>query len=225
MIKYSLIKRLFDFIFSLILLIILFPIFIIIFPLLLLTGEGYVFYFQDRLGKNNRIFKIWKFATMLKNSVNMAGGIITLKNDSRLTPMGGFLRKTKINEIPQLINILKGEMSFVGPRPVMKKSFDAYPSSVKKRIYKIKPGLTGIGSVIFRNEDELITKIDNLGLDKWSFYKNKIYPYKGILELHYQEIKSFKTDLKILICTFLVIIGVSNKYVNLFFKNLPEKDF
>ncbi|MDX1774870.1 sugar transferase [Oceanihabitans sediminis] len=94
---------------------------------------------------------MWKFASMLKDSPNMAGGIMTTKKDPRITPMGGFLRKSKINELLQLINIFKGDMSIVGPRPVMRISFEAYPEEVQKVIYNVKPGLTGIGSIIFRD--------------------------------------------------------------------------
>src|SRR5688572_9809410 len=156
---YRLVKRAFDITVSLIGLIILMPLFLVICILLKFTGEGEVFYFQERVGYKNRIFEIWKFATMLKKSPDMEGGLITLKRDPRLTPLGGFLRTSKINELPQLINILLGQMSFVGPRPVMQKSFDAYPEEVQKVIYNVKPGLTGVGSIIFRDEEQLITKV------------------------------------------------------------------
>lgn len=89
----------------------------------------------------------------------MTGGIITVKNDPRLTPLGPFLRKTKINELPQLINILIGDMSFVGPRPLMMKSYNVYPESLRNDIYSVKPGLTGIGSIIFRDEENLLSLI------------------------------------------------------------------
>src|SRR5690606_2286133 len=121
----------------------------------------------DRVGYKNKTFSIWKFATMLKNSPNMPGGLITTKKDPRITPMGGFLRKTKINELPQLINILKGDMSFVGPRPVMQKSFEQYPPEIQKIIYNVKPGLTGIGSIVFRDEEQLITNVKNSGGNTW----------------------------------------------------------
>ena len=117
----------------------------------------------------------------------MPGGFITLKKDPRITPMGNFLRKSKINELPQLINIFIGQMSFVGPRPVMKVSFEAYPESVRKLIYNVKPGLTGIGSIIFRDEEDLITDEKNIGGNIHEFYKNKIYPFKGELEMWYQK--------------------------------------
>lgn len=187
-----------------------------------LTGEGYIFYFQNRVGYKNKNFSIWKFATMLKDSPNMAGGIITLKKDPRITPMGGFLRKSKINELPQLVNILKGDMSFVGPRPVMPKSFAQYPEEVKKFIYKVPPGLTGIGSIVFRDEEEMVTRIKEAGMDPWDFYKNKIYPFKGVIELWYQKNQSFMTDLKILLLTAWVVVFPKSKLVHKFFKDLPE---
>src|SRR5690606_32749746 len=123
---YTLIKRLFDFIVSLLAIIVLLPFMIPIIILLLLTGEHEVFYKQKRVGYHNKPFLIWKFATMLKASPGMGTGEITLRNDPRLLPMGKFLRMSKINELPQLINILIGEMSIVGPRPLMQVSFDQY---------------------------------------------------------------------------------------------------
>jgi len=150
---YKIIKRLGDFISSGIALIILSPFLIPIMIGLKLTGEGYIFYFQKRLGFKNIYFDIYKFATMLKNSPNLGTGSITLKNDPRITPMGGFLRKTKINELPQLINVFIGNMSIVGPRPLMQSDFDAYPKHVQKKVYNVKPGITGIGSLIFRDEE------------------------------------------------------------------------
>lgn len=220
---YRYIKRLFDIISASIAVLILSPILIPIVIGLKLTGEGYIWYFQERVGFKNRIFNIWKFATMLKNSPNMAGGLITLKRDPRLTPMGGFLRTSKINELPQLINILRGDMSVVGPRPVMEKSFDAYPEDVKKVIYNVKPGLTGIGSIIFRDEEELITKVKEQGGNTWDFYINDIYPFKGKLEKWYQENQCFSTDLKIILLTAWVILFPESNLVYDWFNDLPKR--
>ena len=195
---YYILKRVFDVLSSGIAILILSPLLIPVIIGLKLTGEGYIFYKQERVGYKNKPFLIWKFATMLKDSVNMPGGIMTTKKDPRITPMGGFLRKSKINELPQLFNIFFGHMSVVGPRPVMKVSFEAYPENIQKVIYNSKPGLTGIGSIIFRDEEELITEVKNNGGDIWDFYKNVIYPFKGDLELWYQINKSFVLDLKLL---------------------------
>lgn len=222
---YALLKRFFDFLAAAVALLILSPLLIPIVIGLKLTGEGYIWYFQERVGHKNKLFNIWKFATMLKDSPNMAGGIITTKKDPRITPMGGFLRKSKINELPQLINILKGDMSVVGPRPVMQKSFNAYPEEVKAVIYNVPPGLTGIGSIIFRDEEELISQIKNQGGDTWDFYTNKIYPFKGKVEQWYQKHQSFFTDFKIIILTAWVIIFPASDLVYSWFPSLPRRDF
>lgn len=222
---YLLFKRFCDILFSSILLIILSPLLIPIIIGLKLTGEGYIFYKQERVGFKNKKFSILKFATMLKDSPNMAGGVITTKKDPRITPMGGFLRKSKINELPQLFNIFLGEMSFVGPRPVMPISFDAYPVDVQSVIYNVRPGLTGIGSIIFRDEEELITSVKNNGDDTWVFYTDKIYPFKGKLEKWYQTNNNFITDIKIIFITAFVILFPSSNIVYKTFKKLPKRDF
>ena len=222
---YLLIKRFFDLIFSSIMLLILAPILVPIMIGLKLTGEGYIFYFQERVGFKNKLFNIWKYATMLKDSPNMSGGIMTLKKDPRITPMGGFLRKTKINELPQLFNVWRGEMSFVGPRPVMQKSFDAYPAHVQQVIYNVTPGVTGIGSIIFRDEEDLLTKAKEEGNDPWEFYKNYIYPYKGEVEAWYQKNQSFMVDFMILFLTAWAIIFPKSDLHYKIFKDIPKRNF
>jgi lipopolysaccharide/colanic/teichoic acid biosynthesis glycosyltransferase len=223
MYKFS--KRIFDIVSSLIACIILAPILLPIVILLRLTSEGEIFYLQERIGLYQKPFMIYKFATMLKNSTKMSGGIITVKNDPRVTFMGGFLRKSKINELPQLINILFGNMSLVGPRPVMRASFEAYPLGIQKVIYNVKPGLTGIGSIIFRDEEELITNARDNGGDTWGFYKDKIYPFKGELEIWYQNNKSFFLDLKLIFITAWVIFNPNSKIYEKLFKDLPRRSF
>ena len=222
---YYLLKRTFDILSSGIAILILSPLLIPIIIGLKLTGEGYVFYKQERVGYKNRPFLIWKFATMLKNSSKMPGGIMTTKKDPRITPMGGFLRKSKINELPQLFNIFFGQMSVVGPRPVMKISFEAYPDHIQKVIYNVKPGLTGIGSIIFRDEEELITDVKNNGGDIWEFYKGKIYPFKGELEMWYQDHNSFFLDLQLIFLTAWVIMIPDSKLYEKWFKDLPKRNF
>ena len=223
MYKFS--KRIFDILSSAIVCIILTPFFLPIIILLRLTSEGEVFYLQERIGLNKKPFMIYKFATMLKNSSKMEGGFITTKNDPRVTFMGRFLRKSKINELPQLINILIGDMSVVGPRPVMKSSFDAYPSKIQKVIYNVKPGLTGIGSIIFRDEEELISNIKRNRGDVWDFYKNTIYPFKGEVEIWYQKNKSFFLDIKLIFLTAWVIFSTDSKIYEKLFKDLPKRSF
>jgi lipopolysaccharide/colanic/teichoic acid biosynthesis glycosyltransferase len=222
---YLIFKRICDIVLSGILILILSPLLIPIMIGLKLTGEGYIFYKQERVGFKNKNFFILKFATMLKDSPNMAGGVITTKKDPRITPMGGFLRKSKINELPQLFNIFLGDMSFVGPRPVMIISFNAYPEEVKKVIYNVKPGLTGIGSIIFRDEEELITDVKNNGGDTWDFYKNKIYPFKGEVEEWYQGKQSFITDVKLIILTAWVILNSNSNLTYKWFKDLPKRNY
>ena len=222
---YHIFKRIFDIITSGIAILILSPILIPVIIGLRFSGEGYIWYKQERLGYKNKPFLIWKFATMLKNSANMSGGYITVKNDPRLTPMGNFLRKSKINELPQLFNIFMGSMSVVGPRPVMKVSFEAYPDNIKKVIYDVKPGLTGLGSIIFRDEEELITEEKNTGGDIYKFYANKIYPFKGELEIWYQNHKTFLLDLKIIFVTAWVIFNTNSKIYEKLFKTLPKRNF
>jgi lipopolysaccharide/colanic/teichoic acid biosynthesis glycosyltransferase len=150
---------------------------------------------------------------------------MTLKKDPRITPMGGFLRKTKINELPQLFNVWLGEMSFVGPRPVMQKSFDAYPKPVQKVIYNVTPGVTGIGSIIFRDEEDLLTKAKEEGNDPWEFYKNFIYPYKGQVEAWYQANQSFTVDFMILFLTAWAIIFPKSDLHYKVFKDIPKRNF
>jgi lipopolysaccharide/colanic/teichoic acid biosynthesis glycosyltransferase len=189
---------------------------------LLATGEHYVFYFQERIGFKNKKFFIWKFATMLKNSPNMTGGLHTTRRDPRILPMGGFLRKTKLNELPQLINILKGDMSVIGPRPLVDKTFAPYPDHVKAQIYNSKPGLSGIGSIIFRDEEKLLTETT---MDKSEYYAQFISPYKGELELWYQKHLSFKTDILLIFLTVWVILSPESQLPFKVFKDLPKRNF
>ena len=220
---YRFFKRILDIVVSSITLIILIPLFIPIIIILRVSDEGEVFYFQERYGLNNSKFKIWKFATMLKNSMNIGSGSITLKNDPRVTKIGIFLRKTKINELPQIINILKSDISLVGPRPLVAKTFEAYTKDIQSNIYKVKPGLTGIGSIIFRDEESIISSIKNE--DPHEFYKRVIAPYKGELEIWYQKNCSFFLDLKLIFLTAWVILFPNSKLYEKWFKDLPNRNF
>ena len=147
--------RFFDIVFCSLAIIIIAPILLPIMILLKFTGEGEIFYFQTRVGVN-KTFELIKFATMLKNSPNMGTGSITIKDDPRILPFGRFFRKTKINELPQIITVLLGDMSLVGPRPLTKENFNFYSYDVKKILKSTKPGLSGIGSIVFRNEEEIL---------------------------------------------------------------------
>lgn len=217
---YLIIKRIIDIVLSLVALIIISPLMLPICLLLRLTAEGEVFYFQDRMGQNNQPFKIWKFATMLKNSPNLGTGTITLRNDPRVTPIGRFLRRSKINELPQLINILIGDMSIVGPRPLMPKDFHHYPERVQAKIYQSKPGITGIGSIVFRDEQDFVSRSS---IPPVEFYKRFIIPYKGELELWYNEHASTWTDFAIIFLTAWNILFSKSELVFKVFPSLPAR--
>lgn len=219
---YPIVKRFFDIVFSLIAIIILLPLFIPIIILLLLTGEHEVFFRQNRVGFHNEIFRIWKFATMLRNSPNMGSGDVTTRNDPRVTKMGQFLRISKLNELPQLINILTGDMSFVGPRPLMKAGFDRYSDEMKEQVYQVKPGLTGMGSIVFRDEELIITQST---LPPHECYRQVILPYKGAVEVWYQKHVSFYTDFMILFLTGWYIIFSNSNLVYKIFPSLPRRNF
>ena len=221
MYKFS--KRLLDIVVSLLALIIFTPVLLPVVIILKFSAEGYVFYFQDRIGINRINFKIIKFATMLKDSPNLASGSITLSDDWRVTKPGKFLRKTKINELPQIINIIKGDISLVGPRPLVTKSFSAYNEDVQSKIYNVKPGLTGIGSIIFRDEESIISAVKDE--DPHEFYKRVIATYKGELEMWYQFNSSFLLDLQLIFMTAWVILVPTSKLYEKWFKDLPKRSF
>ena len=220
---YIFFKRSLDIVVSFVALVILLPFFIPIIIILRFTAEGEVFYFQERIGINNSKFQIFKFATMLKNSLNMGSGSITLQNDYRVTFIGKFLRKTKINELPQIINILKGDMSLVGPRPLVDKTFSAYNDDVQSNIYKVKPGITGIGSILFRDEEAIISAVSDE--DPFEFYKRIIAPYKGEVEMWYQKKCSFYLDIQLILMTAWVILFPKTTLYEKWFSNLPKRKF
>ena len=217
---YAILKRTLDIIVSLVTLLILLPLLLPIAIALRLTAEGEVFYFQERIGYKNRPFQIWKFATMLKNSPNMLTGSLTLRNDPRVTVVGKYLRMTKINELPQVINVLLGDMSIVGPRPQVRKDYLAYTEDIQKVIYDVKPGITGIGSVIFRDEEKLLSLTQ---LPPHEFYRDFIAPYKGELELWYHDHASMATDLKIILITAWEMLFPDSHLAFRIFDNLPPR--
>ncbi len=199
-------------------LIIFSPLWLVSIILLALTGEREIFYLQKRIGYKSKPFFIWKFATMLKNSPNMGTGEITLRKDPRVTPVGNFLRKSKINELPQLINVFKGEMSIVGPRPLMEVSYNLYDPDTGKKIYLSLPGITGIGSIIFRDEEQIVSKSSN----QRETYE-KIFDYKQKVELWYQENASFSVDTVIIFLTAWSILFPKNQLTFKIFKSLPQR--
>lgn len=182
-------QRLFDILFSSVALLLLgFPL-LAIMLVLKFTGEGEIFYVQKRVGKDGKLFGVIKFATMLKDSPNLGTGTVTVKNDPRILPVGRFLRRTKLNELPQLINIFNGSMSVIGPRPQSQRCFDAFPDELKPVITGVKPGLSGVGSIVFRDEEEMLQ--DATDADR--FYDEVIMPYKGRLEQWYASHRNLGT--------------------------------
>jgi lipopolysaccharide/colanic/teichoic acid biosynthesis glycosyltransferase len=209
--------RFFDIIFSGVAIIILFPFMIPIMIVLKLSGEHYIFYGQTRVGRYSEDFTLLKFATMLKDSPNLPGGLYTSPNDPRMLPTGRFLRKTKINELPQLINIFIGQMSIVGYRPTVREHYDAYSDDVKQKLYKLKPGLTGIGSIVFRNEEEILLHFE----DKKYFHQRIINPYKGLLECWYADRKNIINYFKIIFVTVIIVLNNKSSIWKKIFTTLP----
>ena len=216
--------RILDVLFSVLALLVLLPLIIPIVAILLLTGEHKVFYSQTRVGYKNQNFKILKFATMLSNSANMGSGSLTLKNDPRVLPFGSFLRKTKINELPQILNILIGDLSIVGPRPQMQFDFEKYSDEVQRKIYNVRPGLTGIGSIIFRDEESLIS-VASEKENPHDFYKRVIAPYKGELEMWYQAKRSLILDFQLIFITAWAIVVPETRLYEKWFHDLPKRNF
>ena len=217
---YKVVKRGIDLLLATIALVLLSPLLLPSMLILLFTGEREVFYFQKRIGYKNKPFFIWKFATMMKDSPNIGTGEITLRNDPRVTAFGRILRKTKINELPQIFNVFKGDMSIVGPRPLMEVSFKLYPEEVQRVLYNSRPGMTGIGSLIFRDEEKIVSEAD----DPKAMYA-RIYPYKGALELWYLKNASLYTDFMIIFLTAWSIVFPQNQLTYKVFKDLPPRAF
>lgn len=205
---------------SLIALVVFSPFGLIIAIILKLTGEHYIFYVHPRIGKNGKRFGLIKFATMLKDSPNLGTGDVTVKNDPRVLPLGHFLRKTKINELPQIINVLKGDMSIIGPRPLTPKNFNYYSDKVKEVICRIRPGLSGVGSIIFRDEE---TMMADSNMPCHEFYKQHIAPYKGELETWYQHNRSLWVDMMLVFLTAWVIVFPKTNLIFRLFKSMPQR--
>lgn len=194
-------KRLFDIVFSILGLIVLFPILLIIGILIKLDSKGPIFFTQGRVGKNNIDFEIFKFRTMRMQSDKK--GLLTLgNNDSRITKIGYFLRRYKIDEFPQLINIIKGDMSFVGPRPELRYYVNFYNEDDLK-IFKVRPGITGLASLKYRNEVELLKTAKN----PEEFFIKTIIPDKLKFNKVYIKKQNFFFDLKLIGLTIIKVIS------------------
>lgn len=210
--------RFFDVVLSGLALIVLSPLLIPIVLFLKFSGEGEIFFLQERVGKNREMFKLFKFVTMLKDSPSMGTGTVTMKNDPRVLPAGKFLRKTKINELPQLLNVFIGHMSLVGPRPQAPRCFDAFPVESQDIIVQVKPGLSGIGPIVFRGEEDILEGHSGT-LD---FYDNVIGPYKGDVEAWYVGKQGLIAYFSLILLTVWVVLFPKSDLVWRLFKDLPS---
>tara|TARA_B110000977_G_scaffold201848_1_gene299275 strand:- start:738 stop:1403 length:666 start_codon:yes stop_codon:yes gene_type:complete len=208
--------RLLDIIISLSAILLLLPFLLPIVVILKLTGEGEVFYFQMRVGLHQKEFPLFKFVTMLKDSPNIGTGTITVKGDPRVLPFGKMLRKFKLNELPQLFNVLMGTMSLIGPRPQAKRNFDCFPEEAKPVIASVRPGLSGIGSIIFSNEENILDQVHNE-----DFYTKVIMPYKAKLELFYVKQNELEMYIKLIMSTLLVLV-TGKHFLDRLFPTLPK---
>ena len=187
-------------------------------PILRFSGEGEVFYSQPRIGASKKTFYIWKFATMKKTSPNIGSGMITIKNDPRVLPFGKLLRKTKINELPQLVNILIGQMSVIGPRPQTERCFEAFNELVKSKIVNVRPGLSGIGSIIFRNEEQFLSQAE----DATKTYDEVIAPYKGSCEIWFIDRRGIRLYFEMIFFTIWHIFIPGSKIIWSYYSDLPR---
>ncbi len=194
------VKRFFDIFFALFGMMVLSPLILILSILIVLDSRGGIYYIQKRVGKNDRDFDLFKFRSMYTDAHKM--GLLTIgKRDPRITKVGYFLRKYKLDELPQLLNILAGDMSIVGPRPEVQKYVDLY-NEEQRKVLLVQPGLTDYASLEYINENEILDKSDN----PESTYIREIMPAKLKLNLKYISEMSFCTDIKIIVRTVLKIL-------------------
>ncbi len=192
---YYYIKCILDYIFALVGLILLLPLFLIIALLIKFDSKGPVFFLQERLGQNGKVFKIYKFRTMVDGAIEMGSGLRTDEGDPRITKVGNILRKTSLDELPQLINIIKGEMSIIGPRPPVPyhpRKYDEYSAEQKKR-FTVRPGISGYAQVVLRNAGTWDERIE--------------------LDLEYVQKMSFSFDLYIFLKTINTVVRKKNIYL------------
>ena len=187
------------------------PLLLPIIFILKLTGEGEIFYIQKRVGRYANEFGLLKFATMLKDSPNIGAGEITIHNDPRVLPIGKILRKTKLNELPQLFNIIKGDM--------VPNTYAKYAKEAQAILNTIRPGLTGIGSIFFRDEEQFLIGKD----DPMAFYGEHIIPYKSDLEVWYVKNNSITLYAQIILITAWVVIFSKSKIAEKIFNEIPKR--
>lgn len=211
--------RFFDILFSSAAIVILSPLFITVSIILLLTGEGKVIYRQTRIGKFQKEFKLFKFVTMLENSEFIGTQDLTIKNDPRILPFGRFLRNSKINELLQLLNVLNGDMTLVGFRPQTPNAFNLFSLEGRDLISLNQPGLTGVGSIVFSNEESLL---DFAGDDSLNFHKSVIVPHKEQLEIWWVKNRSLLNYFYAILLTVITIVfgkKIGNRFL---WNSLPE---
>lgn len=202
-------KRLFDFTMALIGIILTLPIMLVVAIIIKITSEGPVLFRQKRLTKGMKEFEIYKFRSMRTDYDRDGKGIQTKGSSSAITPVGKFIRKTKLDELPQFFNIIKGEMSFVGPRPELPRRLQYYTDS-QKEMFVVRSGISSPASIVFSDEEYLMNKVQN----PEKFYIEQIMPYKIELNKYYSRTQSFMGDICIIIATILKILGkVKNKDV------------
>ena len=211
-------ERFLDIFFSGLALLLLSPLLVAIAIVLKCSGEGEVLFMQERMGRHGALFKLFKFATMLKDSPNLGTGTVTMRGDPRVLPVGKFLRKTKINELPQLLNIFFGDMSVIGPRPLTVQTFGSYSNITQDIIKEVRPGLSGVGSIIFRGEEDLM----HGATASVDFYDNVIAPYKGALEEWFVSNKGLYIYFIAIFTTIWAIFFPKTKVAWKVFRGLPE---
>ena len=211
-------QRLFDIVLSGGAIVLLAPLLVIVIVILHFTGEKEVFFTQSRVGKKGVKIKILKFATMLKDSPNIGTGTVTLQNDPRVLPIGKILRKNKINELPQLFNILMGDMSIIGPRPQTQRCFEAFPEHLQEIILSVRPGLSGVGSIFFRNEELIMHEVDNAD----EIYDTIIMPFKGKLEEWYVKNSSLAMYISLIVATIVVVLTGRIPFSKSVFSSTPK---
>lgn len=211
-------ERIFDILFSVLALTLLSPVLFLVGLTLKFTGEGEIFFLQERVGRGGNAFKLIKFATMLKDSPNLGTGTVTMKGDARILPFGKILRSSKINELPQLLNVLLGDMAVIGPRPLTSQTFSAYPVAVQEVIKSVRPGLSGVGSIVFREEEEIMDG----PFASVEFYECVIAPYKGSLEEWFVANKGLYLYFLSIFITVWAVLIPSSAIVWRLYRGLPK---
>lgn len=210
-------KRLMDVLASLSALLLLSPILVIVSFGLLCTGENRVFFRQRRVGKGGGEFDLLKFTTMYDSVANRADGGMAVDSDPEVFPLGRLLRRTKLNELPQLWNVLRGDMSLVGPRPLTWKTLDKYDADLRTIILKQRPGLTGAASLVFRDEEEILARA---GSRRAEVFNTELLPRKQRIEAWYAARANLRLDLELAFATAVAVLSSSNAVAQRMFPEL-----